>query len=187
MPFSAELKLPENGQSLKSITICSSLKIAIQNSKPWKGMLSVNATDLLLIENVYGHSYEQNQEDTSLWNMASKSTPLLTEIDFTNPEIEGFVGKWNIPFLCWLKSISFSAREVLSISYEHERGDTPYEYVWWESDPIIGCEKLNVSSHDGRDDAVWDLKIVRHENGKAEISQSGELENIPRYLSRLFK
>lgn len=73
-------------------------------------------------------------DDAQCWESA-KSTPILFEADLGSPDYEGYIGKWNVPLLQWLKALSVAACERVEIEYEHERSDYLYEAAWWSSNP----------------------------------------------------
>jgi len=185
MPFSAELRVPVDGSCLKHLAQCVGLRDAVQGATEWEGELRIHILPLLLLEDVYGDSYEQSEKDLVLWNGVNASSQLLAEQDFLSPEIVGYIGRWNLPFLRWLKFISTATGEGCSIYYDHERGDTPYEYVWWLSAPNSpgeDCETFGFASYGGSDESEWEREVVRFADGRVEVSESGESGESPLYL-----
>lgn len=151
MPFSARLSVPLRGKSIALLKACAGLQTAISRAVEWDGALLIDVLPLLLVEDVYGDGYEFTSEDAALWRSALHVAALSAE-DFRLPEIGSYVGKWNGPFIQWLKAVSIEANEELSVNYDHERGDTPYEYVWWRHSPRSTdgeVEVFGVASHGG--------------------------------------
>ena len=184
MPFSAELRVPVQGSCLKSLRLSNTVRSAIEQATEWDGKLRIEILHLLLLTDVYGHSYQHSEHDVELWKTAA-STNLLTEIDITNPRHEGLIGRWNLPLLRWLKGISIATQETFIIDYDHERGDTPYEYVWWASSPASAkesSETFGLSSHGGMDEAEWKFEIVRFADGRSQVKEEGQCGDPPRYL-----
>jgi hypothetical protein len=183
MPFIAKLKIPIGSGALDSLSECIALRDAILDATEWEGILRIDVLRLLLLRDVYGDAYGQEERDRGMWGAAD--IPLLTEGDVSSPEMAGLIGEWNIPFLRWLKSISLATKEEISVEYEHERGDTPYEYVWWTSRPSSSegdSEVFGVSSHEGMEDAEWRREIVRYRGGRTEVEEMGDAGDLPRYL-----
>jgi hypothetical protein len=184
MPFSAELRVPVQGSCLKSLCQSSALRSAVQQATEWEGELRIDVLPLLLLTDAYGEQYAQAQHDIALWKGAA-SSGLLTEVDLTSPKYEGFIGRWNLPLLHWLKDISVATQDSLTVYYAHERGDTPYEYARWSSSPVSAqgpSETFALSSYGGMDEAEWEFEVVRFADGRSEVAESGECDEPPRYL-----
>jgi len=171
---------------VKSLCQSSTLRSAVEHATEWDGGLRIDVLPLLLLTDAYGEPYAQPEHEIALWGTAA-STGLLTEVDLTNPRHEGFIGRWNLPFLRWLKGISIATQEALTVYYDHERGDTPYEYAWWVSSPGSAegpSETFALSSYGGMDEAEWEFEVVRFPDGRSEVTESGECDEPPRYLQR---
>ena len=96
----------------------------------------------------------------------------MFETDLGSPDYEGYIGKWNIRFLQWLKTISLATGEEVEIEYEHERGDYLYEVVWWSSTPASAdgqVEVFGIQSHDGMIDPEWRREAVRYADGRVGL------------------
>ena len=186
MPFSAELRVPVGGKCLASLSQSRVIRAAIERasaSDGW-GELRIDVLPQLLLTNVYGRPCSQEEEEVALWNR-SPSEELLVEQDIANSKHQALIGEWNLPFLRWLKSISTAAQEQFTVFYDHERGDTPYEYVWWVASPVSETtpyETFGLSSHGGMDEAEWKLEISRFADGRSDVNESGQCEDPPRYL-----
>lgn len=184
MPFSAQLSVPFRGSSITLLEACAGLRTAMSRAVEWEGALLVDVLPLLLVQDVYGDEYEFTSDDVALWRSA-ENVSVLSAQDLCLPEIESYVGKWNVPFIQWLKAISAEANEELSVKYDHERGDTPYEYVWWRHDPRSidrETEVFGVASHGGLDECEWQKEVARFADGRIEFRASGEYGDAPRYL-----
>lgn len=83
-----------------------------------------------------------------------------------------------------LKSISTATQEQFTVSYDHERGDTPYEDAWWASTPLSETpyETFGLASYGGMDEAEWTLEISRFSDDRSEVIESGQWEDPPRYI-----
>ncbi|RZJ09283.1 MAG: hypothetical protein EOP39_11870 [Rubrivivax sp.] len=160
------------------------MRSALEAATEWEGELRIQILPFLLVTDIYGDSYAHDDGDVAVWK-AAVATNLLAEADITSPKHEGFIGRWNMPFVRWLKSISIAAQEELAIYYDHERGDTPYEYVSWASSPAsIGgpCERFGISSHGGMDEPEWEFDVVRFADGRSEVEERGPCDDPPHYL-----
>ena len=134
-------------------------------------MLRVEVLQLLLTEDLYGDVHTSSPADARCWASA-KSRPVLFEADLGSSEYTEYVGKWNMPFLQWLKTVSEAVGEEVTIEYEHERGDYPYEFAWWKSSPtsVEGeVEVFGIQSHDGMTHPEWRREAVRHADGRIEV------------------
>jgi hypothetical protein len=184
MPFHAELRIPVQGACVALLCRSDTVRSAIKEATEWDGELRIDVLPLLLLTDVYGDEAQQNVDDVALWGL-STAHGLLTEADIANPRHVGFIGQWNLPFLRWLRSISVATDEQLTVSYDHERGDTPYEYAWWVSSPVAPegpCEVFGLASHGGRDEAEWEFEVVRFTDGRSKANESGQCDDPPRYL-----
>ena len=173
-----------HGRCLTTLRQCDGMRSPLEAAKEWKGELRIQILPLLLVTDVYGDSYAHGDGDVELWKAAA-STNLLTEMDIASPKREGFIGRWNMPFLRWLKSMSVATQEEVAVYYDHERGDTPYEYVLWVSSPASPdgpYERFGISSHGGMDEAEWELDVVRYADGRSEIEERGQCDEPPHYL-----
>ena len=184
MPFSAELRVPVGGKCLESLSQSEAIRAAIARASEWDVELRIDVLPQLLLTNVYGDRCSQDEGEILLW----KNTPsenLLVEPDITNPKHQPLIGEWNLPFLQWLNSISIATQERFAVDYDHERGDTPYEYVWWVSSPVSKtepCETFGLASHGGMNEAEWEFEIIRFSDGRSEVHENGQYDDPPRYL-----
>lgn len=184
MPFTAELRIPVGGRCLELLNQSRAIRVAIERATEWDGKLQIDVLPQLLLTNVYGRSCFQDECEIALW-ASSPSEVLFVEQDFTNPTHQSLIGEWNLPFLRWLKSISTTTQERLIVDYDHERGDTPYEYVWWVCSPVSETdpyETFGLASHGGMDEAEWELEILRFADGRTEVKENGQCDEPPRYL-----
>lgn len=184
MPFSAELRVPIGGKCLESLSKSEAIRTAIERASECDGELRIDVLPQLLITDVYGRPCSQEEGEIVLWKK-SPSGNLLVEQDITNPKHQALIGEWNLPFLRWLKSISSATQERFTIDYNHERGDTPYEYVWWVSSPVSETEPyetFGLASHGGMDEAEWEFEIFRFSDGRSEVHENGQCDDPPRYL-----
>jgi hypothetical protein len=185
MPLSAELRVPVNGKCLAALSQSETIRSALEHATEWEDELRIDVLPLLLLTNVYGRTCEQRDSEAALWKSA-ESEKLLAEQDLTDPRHRTLIGEWNLPFLRWLKGISTSTKEMFTVYYDHERGDTPYEYVWWVSAPASDKtphEVFGLASHGGMDEAEWELEIFRFSDGRSQVHESGERDDPPRYLA----
>lgn len=183
MPFSAELRVPVGGKCLDLLNQSDAIRHAIERASEWNGELRIDVLPQLLLMNVYGHTCPQDEDEVALWENSPPGN-LLVEEDITNPKHKAFIGEWNLPFLRWLKAISTATHERFTVAYNHERGDTPYEYVWWVSCPVSDtehCETFGLASFDGMDEAEWKLEISRFPDGRSELQEKGRCDDPPRY------
>jgi hypothetical protein len=181
MPFSAELRIPVDGTSLIQLKQCEGLKAPIRIATEWEGRLRINVLQLLLVEDVYGDRNVHDERDRKLWSSAD-GVKLLIEAELQDPQMIGYLGKWNLPFLRWLKSISLTTQEELSVLYDHERGDNPYEDAWWTSTPWLDQETLGLSSYEGTDNLQWQREVTCASNGAVEVAEQGSNDGAPLYL-----
>lgn len=156
----------------------------MERASEWDGELRIDVLPQLLLTNVYGDPCSQDEDEVALWKR-SPSEDLLVEQDIANPKHQALIGEWNLAFLRWLKAISTATQEQVTVSYDHERGDTPYEYVWWVASPVSETtpyETFGLASHGGMDEAEWEFEIFRFADGRSEVHESGQCEDPPRYL-----
>jgi hypothetical protein len=159
------------GQAVKALQECPSLVSAIAEAVSHEGNLRIDVLSLLLAEDLYGEKYPISKEDFALWSSAN-AMPILFEGDLGSAEFTGYIGTWNLEFLRWLKAVSVATGEEVSIYYDHERGDTPYEGAWWCSSPasVEGeVEIFGIESNDGMDEPQWRREVVRHADGQLEV------------------
>jgi len=174
MPIYATLKLREVGQAVDHLKTCDSLRRILETAKSHDGLLYMSITELLLIEDLYGKQYPQTPEDQIVWATAA-SRQVLGENDFGDPEFCGHVGTWNVPLLRWLTQVAMDVAEEIEVSYDHERGDTPYESAWWAATPTNAegaIEVFGLQSHDGMDEPEWRIEALRMSDGTTKIRKS---------------
>ena len=171
MPLSAELRCRVGGEAVKALQKCPSLVSAIAAAVSYEGNLRIDVLSLLLVEDPYGDEYPISEANSTIWSSA-KGTLILFESDLGSEEFTGYIGTWNLEFLQWLKAISVATGEEVSIYYDHERGDTPYEGAWWCSNPASTkgeVEVFGIESNDGMDEPQWRREVVRHADGRVEV------------------
>lgn len=174
MPFSAELRVPSGGKCLESLSQSEAIRTAIALASEWNGELRIDVLPQLLLTNVYGDKYLQEKGEIPLWKRHPTEC-LLVGKDISNPKYRPLIGEWNLPFLQWLKGISTATKEKFIINYEHERGDTPYEYAYWVCSPTSEtepCETFGLSNHGGMEEAEWEFEIRRFLDGRSEFRGS---------------
>lgn len=174
MPIYATLRLREAGQAVDRLKYCGSLRLILKAARSHNGWLYMSITELLLIENLYGQQYLQKPEDETVWATAA-NRQVLGESDLGEPEACGCLGAWNIPLLRWLSQVAMDVTETIEVSYDHERGDTPYERAWWTVTPTVAegvVETFGVQSHDGMNEPEWRVEALRMSDGTVTIRKS---------------
>lgn len=171
MPIEAKLSVVDGGAAVERLKECLALRSPLAAATQYEGVLSMNVESVLLLEDIYGRLSKQDPIDCSLWQ-ADADRDVLREANFGDSEKTGHVGKWNLPFLRWLRGISLETGEAIDVAYEHERGDYLYERSWWTSDPasIEGVlEVLGVQSFEGSDEPLWCIEVVRLSDGSVSV------------------
>lgn len=171
MPIDVLLSVPAGGKTAQHLLLCASLHDALSVAKVSEQLLLIDAKSALLLEDVYGHTHTPPDSDELLWR-TENARPVLHEADLRDGEKEGYLGKWNLDFLTWLRQIAVAVSEPVAVAYEHERGDTPYESAWWTCDPLSETgevETFGIQSNDGMDKPEWRAEVVRCADGRIEI------------------
>jgi hypothetical protein len=171
MPFTAYLIVRQHGQIAAELLKCPSLAGSAAAAPEVNGWLRIEVFHALVVEDLYGDVNPVSADEAKCWEKG-KSIPILLEADLGSPDCEGYIGKWNIQLLQWLKAISIAADEMVAIEYEHERGDYLYEVAWWSSDPASAegqVEAFGIQRHDGMVNPEWRREAIRHADGRIEL------------------
>jgi hypothetical protein len=178
MEMSAELHCPAVEKVLDRLMECPSLARRTPLPAMSPNDMRFDIEDLLLIETIYGHRTTQRDDDTAVWNRASPS-PVLLEHETGEKRWTAVVGTWNIPMLRWLRDVALATGCRIRVSYDHERGDWPYEFADWQFDPSApdgALESFGVDSHGGMAEPEWRREFIRCVDGTVECKQEGSIE-----------
>jgi hypothetical protein len=106
----------------------------------YQNKIGIEVVDCFNIKDIYGNRYRPTPEEQRFWKqfeaykVALPSS--LTLGKFEGPKVPAYfgtiLGEINVPFLQWAKHLAITAKADVEIYYEHERGDNPYEYAYWE-------------------------------------------------------
>lgn len=181
MPVSVHLVCRRCKPLIEALRRCPSLATAIQEAADSDEMIHIDVRRILVAEDLFGDKYIATTEDEDCWR-TSMSIDVMYETDLGADDFIGYVGKWNLRFLGWLKSVSINTCERMEIEYEHERGDYLYEIAWWSSDPSSSTgevEVFGIQNHEGMIEPEWRREAIRFADGRIMVRANERTEPAP--------
>lgn len=183
MPVDVYLFFPASTDVLDTVRLCPALQEIAPFGKPlhngyFKDLPETNAsvycsTDvytIALIKDIYGRANAIATEDQAYLQQFKHEQVFLPSSIYRQEKQKKYVrnalGTLNVPFLSWIKSMARQYQTSLLITYEHERGDFPYETAYWKFNYIptaTVCESFGLYDHDGN---TVSAEIYRLHSGK---------------------